>query len=56
MPSFFTALLLAAGAGTWIYTKLNRNTGGNAQNAAIGAGIISILIFFVAFMLLNLIT
>lgn len=53
--SIFIALILAIGAGTWIYTKLIRSTGGNTRSAAIGSIISAALIFLVAWYLIGLI-
>lgn len=54
MGPVFIAFILAIGASTWIYTKLNRSTGGNVQNSAIGTAISGVLIFLVAWMLLRM--
>ncbi|MEO6513772.1 MAG: hypothetical protein ABIR37_03720 [Candidatus Saccharimonadales bacterium] len=54
MSAFLISLLFAAGAGTWIYTKLGRRTGGgNQQGAFIGAGVAAVLIFLFVFTLLK---
>jgi hypothetical protein len=54
MSAFLIALLFAAGAGTWIYTKFGRRTGGgNQQNAFIGAGVAAALIFLFVFTFLK---
>lgn len=46
--ALLTALLFAAGAGTWIYTKLQQRTGyGNSRSALQGAAIAAGLIFVV---------
>lgn len=50
ITAFFTALLFAAGAGVWIYTKLQQRTGyGNSTSAVQGAAISAVLIFVVVF-------
>jgi uncharacterized membrane protein SpoIIM required for sporulation len=50
LTSFFTALLFAAGAGVWIYTKLQQRTGyGNSTSAVQGAAVSALLIFIVVF-------
>lgn len=54
MSAFLIALLFAAGAATWIYTKLGRRTGGgNQQNAFIGAAVAGVLIFLFVFTFLK---
>ncbi|MEO8785102.1 MAG: hypothetical protein ABI221_02170 [Candidatus Saccharimonadales bacterium] len=55
MSSIFIALLLALGAGTWIYSKLIRSTGGNTRSAATGSIISAVLIFLAAWYLVGLI-
>ncbi len=48
MSAFFVALLFSVGAGTWVYTKLQRRTGyGNGQEALKGAAIAGAIAFFV---------
>ena len=50
MTAFVTALLLALGGGTWIYTKLQRRTGyGNSKSAFKGAAVAGVIIFIVVF-------
>jgi hypothetical protein len=54
MSAFLVSLLFAAGAGTWVYTKLGRRTGGgNQQGAVIGAAVAAVLIFLFAFTFLK---
>jgi|GEM_PF-4661452 len=50
------ALVLAIGCAGWIYTKLSRNSGGNAKNAAIGALVAGACIFMVAIFILGMIS
>lgn len=48
--AIFTSVLFAAGAGVWIYTKLQQRTGyGNSSSAAKGAIISALLIFVIVF-------
>lgn len=54
MSTTLLALIVAASAGTFIYTKLARSSGqGNTKNAAIGAGASGLVIFIIAFTLLK---
>ncbi len=53
MPPAVVALLFAVGAGTWVFTKVQRSTGGNTQNAAITAGIAGAFAFVVLLLILN---
>lgn len=55
MSSFFIALLLAGGGGTWIYAKTNRTTGGNTQTALTMGAIAGVAILIVALILLSFI-
>ncbi len=51
MGPFFTALLLAAGGGTWVYSRLQQTTGyGNSRSAVIGAGVSAVGIFLVTYL------
>jgi hypothetical protein len=50
--ALLVAFLMALGAGTWVFTKLqNRNGYGNSKNALIGAAIVSVLVLFVIYSL-----
>lgn len=50
MSAGVIAFLVAAGASTWVYTRLQDRTGyGNNQNAAIGAAAVFVLGFIVVF-------
>lgn len=53
MPPTVVALFFAIGAGTWVYTKLSRTTGGNTQNSAIGAAIAGIFAFVIMLLILG---
>jgi len=53
MPPAVVALLFAIGAGTWVYTKVMRTTGGNTKNAAIVACISGAFAFVVLLLILN---
>ncbi len=53
MPPVVVALLFAVGAGTWVYTKIMRSTGGNTKNSAITAGIAGIFAFVIMLLILN---
>jgi hypothetical protein len=49
---FFIALIVAVGAGTWIYGRVNKSNGGNNVKASlIASGISGGLIFLVVFYL-----
>lgn len=53
MPPAVVALMFAAGAGTWVYTKVLRSTGGNTQNALIVAGISGAFAFAIMLIVLG---
>ena len=56
MSEFFIALVFAIGSGTWVYTKLQRSSGGaNSKNSFIGAAVVGLLGFIVVFTLIRLI-
>ena len=46
---------MAIGSGTWVYSKFHRSTGGNTQNALLGAGFVGVIVFVLVFTLLNFI-
>jgi hypothetical protein len=54
MPDWIVGLLLSVGAGTWLYAKINRSSGGvhPSQSFAI-AGIVGVIIFAATLMLLK---
>ena len=55
MGPFWTSLLLAVGAGTWIFTKLQNKTGyGNSRSAWLGASISALGIFTVVYLTLRM--
>ncbi|HET7827513.1 MAG TPA: hypothetical protein VFK97_01445 [Candidatus Saccharimonadales bacterium] len=47
MSPFLVSFLFTVGAGTWIYTKLQRYSGNNTQQSLIGAAVASVLVFIV---------
>lgn len=52
MGSFLIALLFGLSIGTWIYTKMARQSGyGNAKSALLGAGVAGLGVFLVLFTL-----
>jgi len=51
----FIAFLMAIGTAAWVYSKFQRSTGGNTQNALIGAGVVGVIVFVLVFSLLNFI-
>lgn len=54
MSSVLLALLIAASAGTWIYSKFMRTTGGNNGTAITAAGVSGVLIFVLVLILANM--
>lgn len=53
MPNPLIAFLFAVGVAAWIYSKTQRRTGGNTQNALIVAGLVGVLAFIAMLTLLN---
>jgi divalent metal cation (Fe/Co/Zn/Cd) transporter len=47
MSSLVVSLLISAGAGTWIYTKLQRYSGNNTKQSAMGAAAAGIFLFII---------
>ncbi len=45
MSTLMIALLLALGGGTWVYTKIQRSTGGNTQTSLLMGGIAGFILF-----------
>lgn len=45
MSGFLISFLFALGAGTWIYTKMMKSTGGITKNALVVAGVVAFIIF-----------
>lgn len=56
LSSTVIALMLAVGGGTWVYTKMSRQTGGQAKPALIVAGTAAFFLFLIALLVLNAIT
>jgi hypothetical protein len=55
MTNGVIAFLAAIGVATWVYTKFNRSTGGNAQSAIVGSGVVGVIVFILVFTLLRFI-
>jgi len=45
MTNFLIAFLVAIGAGTWIYTKMMKSTGGLTKNALVVSGTVAFILF-----------
>lgn len=55
MSNFVISLLVAAGSGTWIYTKLQRKSGNNTRPSLVASAIAALFIFIVLIVILNMI-
>lgn len=55
MSNFLIAFLFAAGAGTWIYTRVQAKTGGNTQQALVVAGLSGLLFFLFMLLVLSIV-
>ena len=55
MSDVFIALMLAFGVGGWVYSKVDRRTGGSVQRSLSTASIAAILAFMAMITTLNLI-
>ena len=45
MSTFLIAFLVALGGGTWIFTKVQRTTGGNTQTSALMGAVAGVILF-----------
>ena len=55
MSTGLIALLLSLGAGTWVYTVFMKKTGSQVMPSALAAGIVAILIFITALLIMSFI-
>jgi hypothetical protein len=53
MSPIIVSLLFAAGASTWIYTKLQRYSGNNTRQSLIAVAVSAVLIFIVFLFIFN---
>jgi hypothetical protein len=53
MSPFVVGFLVAAGAGTWIYTKFQRISGNNTQQSAIASGVAGLVIFVILYFIVK---
>lgn len=56
MSDFLIAFLASLSAATWVYTKANRRTGGNTQNALTVAVVVGVIVLIVVFTVVKMIT
>jgi len=56
MSTFVVALLTALGGGTWIFTKMQRTTGGaDPKQSLLFAGIAGLIVFILVFIIFGFI-
>jgi len=55
MSQTVIALIISLSFAVWLYSKLNRSTGGNAKSAASGAIIAGFICFLVVLLILSII-
>ena len=53
--NFTIGILLGLGVGAWVYSKVQRKSGGNTTNSTIVAGIATAIAFLLAVTLLSFI-
>lgn len=53
MPVVLIALLLAIGIAGWTYSKITQRTGGLTQSDMIVTGVVGLLVFMIAWGILN---
>ena len=52
MPTFLIALFVALGGGTWIFTKVQRTTGGaDPKQSMLFGGIAGVILFILVFII-----
>ncbi|HVX58862.1 MAG TPA: hypothetical protein VG964_04010 [Candidatus Saccharimonadales bacterium] len=56
MSNFVISLLIAAGSGTWIFTKFQNRSGNNTQQSLTAAGVAALILFIVLIVVINMIT
>lgn len=55
MSNSLIAFFIAVSATVWVYTKISRKTGGNAQSSLVVAGAAGLFVYLIALLLLGLI-
>jgi hypothetical protein len=53
MPPALVAFLFAVGFATWVYSKVQRSTGGNTQNSLVVSGIAAVFGFVILLIILS---
>lgn len=56
MSNAFIALMMAAGAGGWVFRMFSRRTGNNNQQSVSAAAIAGILVFMITMTILSFAT
>lgn len=54
MSNFVVALVMGIGCGGWVYSRVQRRTGGNTQTSLIAAGVCGLIAAIVMWSLLAL--
>lgn len=54
MSNFMIALLLGAGIGAWVYSKVMRSSGNNTKSALTVGGVTALLVFLLVLILLGI--
>jgi hypothetical protein len=53
MGAGLISIFAAIGSATWLFNRLQRNSGNNTQQSLIGAGLFALLVFLIFFVMLN---
>lgn len=56
MSNYLIAFMLGAGAGTWIYNKMYRKTGGNQTSSLVVGGLSGFLLFLTMLVILAIVS
>jgi cytochrome bd-type quinol oxidase subunit 1 len=54
MSKFLIGLFVALGAGAWVYSKIQRRTGGNAQTSLLMAAMAGVIAFILTVIVFSL--
>jgi hypothetical protein len=55
MSAWLVSLMVSVGASTWLYTKLQKNSGNNTQRSLIASAIAGVIFFIIMLSILSLI-
>jgi hypothetical protein len=53
MSESVIALMLSVGAGAWVYNKFMNTTGNNTKTALTAAGVVGVILFIIAIVIMR---